>query len=289
MTGRVNNFLWSLRKLRLPIPLHSLVLDVGSGSNPHPAADVLLEKYVDSTHRHGAGMIADRPTVLADACSMPFRDKSFDFVLAFHVLEHMPDPGAFLRELQRVGKAGYIETPNALFERLIPYDVHLLEIMSLDGTLLIHNKHAERPDPFLNELRLTVRSPEWHDFFYDHPALFHVRHLWQGEIRFQVINPEVDPNWFQAPTLNVDAAPELKRPGARQFLLRLIRQWYRRHKPPVDLDLLLACPRCHGDLIRLERTWHCPVCSQSFQRYPLPDFNSKSFSPSNFAGKTSDV
>ena len=106
-----NRIAWSLRKARLPIKSSDLVLDVGSGSSPH-RADVLLERYLDPKHRYRA-MVIDRPTVLADACKTPFRDKAFDFVIAFHVLEHVPDPAAFLNELQRIGKAGYIETPNA--------------------------------------------------------------------------------------------------------------------------------------------------------------------------------
>ena len=132
-----NRISWSLRKARLPIKPTDLVLDVGSGDNPHPAADVLLERYVDGFHRFG-GLVADRPIILADACKMPFPDKSFDFVIAFHVLEHVNEPEAFLRELMRVGKAGYIETPNAIFERLNPYDVHLLEVMNINDTLIIN-------------------------------------------------------------------------------------------------------------------------------------------------------
>lgn len=148
-----NRIAWSLRKISLPIRNSDLVLDVGSGSSPHPAADVLAERYIDPKHRYSA-MVIDRPTVLADACKMPFRDKTFDFVIAFHVLEHISDPSSFLNELQRIGKAGYIETPNAVFERLVPYDVHLLEIMNINDMLIINKKAAARPDHFLNELDL---------------------------------------------------------------------------------------------------------------------------------------
>ena len=110
---------WSLRKARLPIKPTDLVLDVGSGDNPHPAADVLLERYVDGFHRFG-GLVADRPIILADACKMPFPDKAFDFVIAFHVLEHINDPEAFLRELMRVGKAQlYIQILIYLFQTQI--------------------------------------------------------------------------------------------------------------------------------------------------------------------------
>src|SRR5712692_6374710 len=166
-----NRIKWSLRKAFLPIRIDDLVLDVGSGSSPHPAADILLEKYIDHTHRY-APLVADRPTFLADACRMPFGNKAFDFVIAFHVLEHVRDPAGFLNELQRVAKAGYIETPNVLFERLVPYDVHLLEVMDSNGTLWIKKKTSSRPDHFLNELNLVSWSPPWRKFFYGNPALF---------------------------------------------------------------------------------------------------------------------
>jgi SAM-dependent methyltransferase len=44
-----------------------------------------------------------------------FEERSFDVVCAFHVLEHMPDARAFLRELARFARPGglvVVETPN---------------------------------------------------------------------------------------------------------------------------------------------------------------------------------
>jgi SAM-dependent methyltransferase len=40
--------------------------------------------------------------VVAEACDLPFSDNSYDFVLASHVLEHLPDPIAALDEWARV-------------------------------------------------------------------------------------------------------------------------------------------------------------------------------------------
>ncbi len=133
------------------------MLDVGSGSNPHPSADILLEKYVDITHRYEP-LVADRPTVLADACKTPFKDKAFDYVIAFHVLEHIDKPELFLNELQRIGKAGYIETPNAIFERLHPYDVHVLEVMNINDELIINKKSSSKPDKYFDELSVTYKK-----------------------------------------------------------------------------------------------------------------------------------
>jgi SAM-dependent methyltransferase len=59
-----------------------------------------------------------RPTasfVHYDGARLPFDDASFDLVIAFQVLEHVPDPEAFLREAKRVtrpGRSVLMVTPN---------------------------------------------------------------------------------------------------------------------------------------------------------------------------------
>lgn len=268
---------WSLRKASLPIKSSDLVLDVGSGSNPHPAADVLLERYVNPKHRYDA-MVVDRPTVLADACKMPFRDKAFDYSLAFHVLEHLRDPAAFLNELQRVSKAGYIETPNALFERIIPYEVHVLEVMNVDEVLVIHKKRSGRPDEFLNELKILENSQAWNRFFYANPQLFHVRYHWQDTIKFKLTNPETSLQWSEDPKIssldNGQLHTEPVGNGARGFGLSLLRKYYRlRKRQPVDLLSLLVCPECHGVLDKGTSEFLCAQCNLAYSRLPIPDFN----------------
>lgn len=52
--------------------------------------------------------------VLANACSVPFADNSFDTVVSFETIEHLKEPVKFLKEIKRVlapnGKF-YISTP----------------------------------------------------------------------------------------------------------------------------------------------------------------------------------
>ena len=50
----------------------------------------------------------------ADICATPwpYPDKYFDFAFCAHVLEDVRDPLAVLREISRVARAGYIETPS---------------------------------------------------------------------------------------------------------------------------------------------------------------------------------
>lgn len=45
-------------------------------------------------------------SVAADGCALPFDDGVFDMILSFHVLEHIPDDAAAMRELRRVLKPG---------------------------------------------------------------------------------------------------------------------------------------------------------------------------------------
>jgi ubiquinone/menaquinone biosynthesis C-methylase UbiE len=62
--------------------------------------------------------LADRVTyVQADAQNMPFEQNSFDIVISCETIEHVPDPGAAVREMYRVCKPGgvlYLTTPNYL-------------------------------------------------------------------------------------------------------------------------------------------------------------------------------
>jgi len=55
--------------------------------------------------------------VVGDAQLLPFRDETFDVVIASHVIEHLEHPELFVREARRVLKCGGVlklRTPNFL-------------------------------------------------------------------------------------------------------------------------------------------------------------------------------
>lgn len=91
------------------------VLDIGSGNHPVPFATHLADLAVEDDHYGRAGSpfkhIAGKPVFNCPVEQMPFGDKEFDFVYCSHVLEHVADPERACRELQRVGKRGFLETP----------------------------------------------------------------------------------------------------------------------------------------------------------------------------------
>lgn len=272
--GRIR---WALRKLVLPVASDGLVLDVGSGGCPYPRSDVLLEKYLGAIHRTGGRLIADRPLVLGDAERMPFKDKAFDFVIASHVLEHMSQPERFLGELMRVARAGYIETPNALFERLNPYDIHCLEITDAGGRLHIRKKSSWRDDEFLGSLGLLQGPGDWGRLFRAHPELFHVRYFWRDRIDFEIANPELSVDWLPEASTDVadwdfSHAEGYLGEGWRAQGLRAARRWYERtSRRKVSLDELLACPKCRGALARIGEEYQCQGCGAAYQAEPVPN------------------
>ena len=67
--------------------------------------DTSAEMLVQARSKmHAAGLRAHHKQ--ADVLSLPYKDQSFDVVMAAHVLEHLPDPKRALREMIRVLKPG---------------------------------------------------------------------------------------------------------------------------------------------------------------------------------------
>jgi SAM-dependent methyltransferase len=117
------------RRIAVPVSDSDLVLDVGSGDKPSWRADVLVDRFTGPEHagqRSGRKRAAvRRPLFDADAAAMPFRDQAFDYVICSNVLEHVIDPVAVAREISRVGRAGYIEVPEAASAKIVDFPSHL--------------------------------------------------------------------------------------------------------------------------------------------------------------------
>lgn len=255
MQNLTKKLTWSLRRLTLGIPPSFLVLEVGSGGNPYPRANVLLDAYEETRERHWTTLIHDRPTVLSFGENLPFKDKSFDYVIAAHVLEHTPYPEKFLAELQRVARAGYIETPDAFMERINPYKDHRLEVTLRDEGLVIRKKPAWIYDSDLVELyEARIKGIVTRETITQNAAEFHMRYFWHDCINFNIVNPEVDATWtppssiLDAPTGHLGIKAKL-----RLLLLNLIRNSFSQGRRNANLDILplMRCPTCHSE--NLER------------------------------------
>lgn len=276
--ARLHSIAWPLRRLYCPVKSKDLVLEVGSGGNPYFRSNVLLDAYEETRERHWAPLIHDRPTVIGFVENLPFRDKSFDFVIASHVLEHSSDPARFLLELQRVAKAGYIEVPDALMERINPYRDHRLEITVRDGRLIIRKKAAWCVDSELVELyEHRVKKVLTQETMRHHPFEFHVRYYWEDRIEFEVLNPEVDAGWVPPVSEKNGARQWNPRQKINSLAMKGIRSLFsqRRRNEGIDLLKSLMCPACKSTELSMDQEKVCCIsCAREFPvRNGIPDLS----------------
>lgn len=110
------------------------LLDVGCGRKPYASLFPRVDRHIGVDRPTSP---AGRPSVEAfcDAAHLPFRAESVDSVLATEVLEHLPEPLAFLVEAERVLKPGghvVLSTPMTWGLHEIPHDYYRYTCYGLD-------------------------------------------------------------------------------------------------------------------------------------------------------------
>jgi hypothetical protein len=170
---------------RLNPPKTGLVLEIGSGDNPNPRADILVDKFLFDNTERGGDIIIDRPMVVADAHHLPFKDGVFAYAICSHILEHMDDPVQFVGELTRVAKAGYIQSPAEIAERMFHWSFHRWYVNLIDDTIILHPREPHEPfGEFFDYMY--AYNPAYYLFQRSMPHLFWVEKEWHGSLRVEV-------------------------------------------------------------------------------------------------------
>lgn len=261
---------WSLRRLHCPVPESALVLEVGAGGNPYPRANVLLDAMETTIERNDQQLITDRPLVLGLCEELPFKDKTFDYIIASHVLEHTDDPEKFLTELMRVGKAGYIETPEGWFEKMCPFTYHRLEVSNIGGKLLLKKKPNWKPDEIasLYEEKLSG-NVVFSRFLRANPDLNHMRYFWSGEISYEIVNHEVNASWPYPREILEKKCPAVSVVDRLRNSYLSIRRWlYSQNHRNRRLNLadFLRCPTCCSEALEVGKTSvRCKQCDATYE------------------------
>jgi len=188
---RLREFVYGGSKIK--IPRNALVLEVASGGKPYWRSNILVDKFiVDNSERDEGetGAIIDRDFVVADVTRLPFADKAFDFVIARHVLEHLPAPESFFKELQRVGKAGYIETPSSLAENLYGWPFHIWEVDVKDAGLTLVPKQKDINKQLKKLTKFFDADKNLAEFSREHRNVFYTGYYWENFIKYKVQYPQ---------------------------------------------------------------------------------------------------
>jgi ubiquinone/menaquinone biosynthesis C-methylase UbiE len=126
------------------------VLDVGSGNMPFPLATHLADITLTDDKYGRAGCpfryLDGKAVHECNIENLPFDDKYFEFVYCSHVLEHVDNPEKACRELIRVGRRGYIETPTGakdLIFNTAKESNHLWMVDCINGNIM--NFHEYTP------------------------------------------------------------------------------------------------------------------------------------------------
>jgi SAM-dependent methyltransferase len=195
-TLRPKRLAFFARKLRLPITPADMVIDIGSGGDPHPRADIIVDRAIDQVADRTNGFRRTAPAVIADIESLPFRDGAFDFSVCAHVLEHVEDPAKAANELSRISRRGYVETPSNLHEKLFPIGWHRWFVRQVDGRL----QFVAKESPFLDEDLSGFFVPRWvidrtlMRFVWDHTDDLFIQHVWRQTLEVEVIGRPAE--WF---------------------------------------------------------------------------------------------
>jgi SAM-dependent methyltransferase len=165
----------------LCLPKDAVVLDIGSGDKPFWRADVFLDDLSVADAERAGKVSAHRLGIFVDANAelLPFEDQTFDFVYCSHLLEHVGNPDAVIKEMLRVTKSsggGYIECPSAIVEAISPFSGHRWILLESDsGKLSFFRQSTFQHDAALAGAKFKLRL--LNKFNWNGYDLF-IQHFW---------------------------------------------------------------------------------------------------------------
>ncbi|WP_217559892.1 class I SAM-dependent methyltransferase [Paenibacillus sp. GbtcB18] len=169
------------------------VLDIGGGSNPFSKATVVTEPYLEySAHRSGRQVKPGIEYLECFAEDLPFDNKSFDFAISRQVFEHTNSPSDACKEMMRVSKRGFIETPQKKFELLFGPNPSHNWFVSVEGDTIVF----ERRKFIRHSLRHLGMSafPSSQEgqllLHWEFKNLTNVQFYWEDHFKYEVIDSQ---------------------------------------------------------------------------------------------------
>lgn len=268
-----------------------LVLEIGSGNNPNPRSDILCDRYLtdDSERAGGFKIRVDRPFIVCDGYHLPFADHTFDYVICSHILEHMDEADLFLKEIARVAKAGYIEVPRDISERLFGWPFHdwICEWTKKGITLRKKHTGVQYGGIFHRLIASDIWFRRW---FESYEEYMYIKYEWVKKPNVRVIKKEADRKYIDS--LDMHISQLLESAGRNnsqdqkfyiQWILRRIKRKLKKEIKKILFELnqaflphsfdavyerVLVCPNCRFTLTHIRQEFRCTHCHRV---YPVED------------------
>ena len=192
--------LYQARHFDFGIAPSDKVLDMGSGHIPFSLATHLADITLED-HQYGRAAIPfkhikGKPVFECNIENMCFEDKEFDFIYCSHVLEHTENPEKACREIMRVAKRGYIETPTKgkdIFLNSGKISNHKLWVEVINGKLVFTRYLPEEIKGLQCSILLnmhvapqTIREKAFSALIFLKPHLVNTMFLWDGDFEFEI-------------------------------------------------------------------------------------------------------
>jgi hypothetical protein len=279
---------------------NDLVVEIGGGAHPYFRSDVLLDKFLSDPQfnfqRGDSDLAIDRPFIHFDGIHTPFLDQQCNYIMLSHVIEHIPveEIHDFIRELNRIGQAGYIEAPSILFEHMAEVPAHMWFVLCKDQCLYL----APRTNtPYQRWLRPVLDSMGM--LIEDLNEIFFTGMEWHGQIHYQILDSGEELAQLMGPIELAGLARHSilkskekklteKNTNRKRFLnpLKIMKSVARRaglipsqrsiirRSPSFSWQNECVCPLCYSPLqIQHDRIF-CSGCSKPFKILPgdIPSF-----------------
>jgi Methyltransferase domain len=173
------------------------VLEIGPGNTPFYRSDIYLEKIFseeDLFRQSGRTRRREfkKEVVTYSGGKFPFDDFEFDYVIASHVLEHIPycEVADFIAEVERVAPRGYIEVPLYTYELSRDIDVHELMI-NICGVNDVEVRICDKKSFFeISERKLILQlfKSAGADLLRVAPWYFVQGFEWESKINYNLVN-----------------------------------------------------------------------------------------------------
>lgn len=250
------------------IKKNNIVADLGSGGRPLSRADIVVDKFLENlTERPTEFLDTGAIIVQCDLSQLPFKNKSIDFIYSSHVVEHLENLEESLKEMQRVGKWGYITCPSAIREQIIAHKMHLWFIENKNSQLIFTQKEKPYPnfiDDFFDKLLGSPDNYKLINFEENLKKNLVIEYFWQNRINYQIKYNSNIKKWKE------EGKSEFHKERPFLLLLRekifinsakIIRKFF---SNKIDIEKILCCPVCKGEV---QVNSHFVICNKCHKRY----------------------